>query len=270
MIAANTVLDLMLVLVPPVEMLRVVVRSTCGLVQPVLLTNAVSGVLVVGGLIFCTGRLRWGDVGLSRNKLLPALGLIALAWIILQLWLVGYAVLEGQPLAQHEQWVARPARTAGKMIGCFVGTGLYEETVFRGFLLSQLWVKFNAALGNRSRSALVAALIVSQAVFALGHIPSHWHRGTSAADYPATMLVLFLYGVLFSLVYLRSGNLLVAVGIHGLINAPGTLVASPGEAAELIFLVIVWLVLSTLFRWLRGRRGSGNVGALSGGRSPGR
>jgi membrane protease YdiL (CAAX protease family) len=228
-----------------------------------LLWYAVEGSLIVGGLILLVARLRPIELGLRYHGILPALGFTAVLWVVLHGWLIAAQLLDGQPVALAEQWSTTPIHAAGTIVGHFFGTALYEEIVFRGFLLVQLSIKFRVFLGGRRRSALILALMVSQALFAIAHVPHLLRRETPAGDYPFYLIDLFCHGLVFALVYARSGNLLLSVGAHGLMNGPGLLIASPARTRSLIVvLVICWLVLATVLRWLRGRRESRGAGLL--------
>ena len=115
-------------------------------------------------------------------------------------------------------------------------------------------MKFAGANGRRRVVGFLAAIVVSQGVFALSHLPQRIHSGVPAADMPAGVLVLFMWGVLFSLVFVSGGSLLYSVGAHMLINAPLPLIES-AESAPLIVgaTIVVWLVTVCLWRWLQRR-----------------
>ena len=177
-------------------------------------------------------------------------------WLVLHALVLGVALAEGQAPAWSEQWSARPALAVGRILADFLGVALCEETVFRGFLLTQLRLKFDRLLGGRRWPALAVALGLSQVVFALGHLPYLcYHHGTPAAELPDGLLMLFVWGVLFALVYVQTGNLLISVGLHGLVNTPALALEAPGGIATtgLVSLALSYLLVSVLLQW-RARR----------------
>jgi membrane protease YdiL (CAAX protease family) len=59
---------------------------------------------------------------------------------------------------------------------------------------------------------------------------------------------------LFALVYHRTGNLLIAVGVHAVNNAPTMLVATPLSGQSLVTVLLVGLVAAwPVLRRLWGR-----------------
>jgi uncharacterized protein len=110
----------------------------------------------------------------------------------------------------------------------FVGSlciGIFEETLFRGYVFGVL----------RPRLNFWAAAVAASAIFALVHLarpatpegldPTHWLAGfrmlphiTDGVDptYLApSMTNLFLMGMLFCILYMRAGSIYPAIGLHG-------------------------------------------------------
>lgn len=235
--------------------ITVLTRQTGWLLSPYLSLCGVETLLLVGGLMILVGRLRPSDLGLTRRGIAPGLAFFLLLWGGVQLVLGGDRLVAGEPIRLHAAWADDPARALGAVIGSVAGVALYEELVFRGFLLAQFCRKLATPIARRTATRALA-LVGSQVLFALGHVPHHLRGGMPAAEYPEMLVLMFAYGTLFALVYLRSGNLLYAVAVHGLINPPAALVADDALAAGTIVpLVLCWLVLVTLGAWLRRRAG---------------
>ncbi|MCU7730852.1 helix-turn-helix domain-containing protein [Actinoplanes sp. KI2] len=77
-----------------------------------------------------------------------------------------------------------------------------------------------------------AALVVSQSMFALYHLPGEVLGGSSGAgmgwpDIGLDLGRLFAIGMVFAALYLRTGNLFLVIGIHALQDAGTTIVAAP-------------------------------------------
>ena len=199
-------------------------RATFGLVNGTLQANLIIIAVIVFGLIFAGARLRPADVGWRSNKL-PAAVLFTLGlWALLNLLAIVGAEIQGIPLAFDESWTKPgPTRTVGAFIGQIFGNSLSEETIFRGFLMVQLMLILRP-LGKVT--ACVGAVIVVQAFFASIHIPELREHGTSWTDILETLPELALAGTMLAIVYLATGNLFVAVGIHALSDASMLVVSS--------------------------------------------
>jgi hypothetical protein len=253
-IAGNSALDVALMTEPSANVLRSISRSTHSLVLPSLAMCTIELAAIVGGVMFLMGRLQWSDVGIDKRKILPGITFVLGFWIVVQLVTVGANLVAGEPLALHLQWMQRPAYTIGRVFADWLGVAVYEEVVYRGFLLTQLWLHLSRWLPGRRWIALGAAGALSQSVFALGHIPYlMMHRGLEPATLPADMLHLFGLGVLFSVVYLSTRNLLFAVAVHAMINTPALLCQAPNAIAtsSVVVLATVCVVPLALLNRVR-------------------
>lgn len=228
---------------------------TNGLVQTTLLVNLLLLVVIVGGVILGLGQLRPRDIGLVREDLWIGLGITAGTWILMQSTGVVAVLVQGRSLGFDESWATIGATAVfGGFLAQILGNALYEEIVYRAFLLPQLTQKFRHRMIKQSpRTVFVFALLVSQSVFGIIHIPSRLAQGATVGDLPLLLLGPFLIGVLFALVYYRTGNLFVTVGLHALVNDP-VLVVNAGAIAlfpilfVLLAVLLVWPSISALFR----------------------
>ena len=220
--------------------------ATGGLVQPTLIVNLVLIGVVVVGLILWFGRLQPRDVGLDPRDLWVGIVITAGTWLLMQVTGVIAVLVQGNPIGLNESW-----RTIGTLsiIGGFLaqlfGNALYEEIVYRAFLLPQFAKKFSQQLTpSAPRTVFVLALLVSQSIFGLIHTPSRLAQGVAIEALPVTILVPFLIGIVFALVYYRTGNLFVTVGLHALVN-DSVLLVNAGTIAALPILLVLLAVLLT-------------------------
>ncbi len=192
-------------------------------------------VFCVGGVVFGLGRLRPREVGLEPRKLLEGIIVTAAAWALMQAW----PYVASGTATVHQSWDTVGAWPIVRWaLVMFLVTALYEEVAFRGFLYPQLYLKLNGS----HRARLVAAAIVSQLLFAASHIPAHiMVRDMSGMPLLRVVALQGLAGMMLLALYLRTRNLWIAIGIHGLANAPTSLY--PGALQwemVLIPLVLVW------------------------------
>ena len=195
--------------------------------------------VVVGGLLFGVARLRPSDVGLVRSKLSQGIVTTIILWIVIQLTtVISEYVTAGGPVLARSWQSGRAGSTLVWFLVMLLGAGLFEEIVNRGFLYPQMYLKFRGSHVVR----MAAALLVSQCLFAVAHIPAHiLVRHMSARQITMTVLAQGFAGVMLALLYLRTRNLWIAMGIHALVNAPtGLFTAQMPAETFLVLLVIAW------------------------------
>lgn len=224
-------------------------RATGGLVTRTLVANLVLLALVLL-IAVRLGRLRLVDVGLRWPQLGAGVVVTAAAWLLMQLaglvaGLVATGGSGGGAVALDPDWAQRGVLAMlGVLVGQLCGNALVEEVAWRGFVLPQAYGRLLTGAWWRAHAGwtLVAALVVSQTAFALIHLPSRLASGLTGGDLLLDLLLPGLYGVVLALVYLRTGNLFVAIGLHALLNAP-TLLFAGGETPAMVMLAVVALVL---------------------------
>lgn len=197
--------------------------------------------------------LRWlagvpfGDIGLGRKKLAPALAGTFLFWLALNGLSAAIGLVSGNGVTWNRDLFSRPGVELGALIGQLLGNALLEEVVFRGFLFVQVVLLLERVAGRKRRFAL--AIAASQGVFALFHLPNRLYQGYAGWEYAADFLGLLLLGACFALIFLWTDNLLLAAGVHALLNAP-TLLVDAGHAGVTGLAGLVLLMISLAFmRW---------------------
>lgn len=173
--------------------------------------------VVVGALVLGRGNMRWRDVGLQRQHLAAGVGFTVLV-------LVGSsaALMLASTLLPGVRLVFDWARLEPDRLGLALVSHLfviapYEEAFFRGFLFVQLYLAVRQRL---PRLAMLTALLSSQVLFALGHIPNAvWVTG-GADELSLNTTRLLFNGLLYAFIYLLTGNLFTAIGVHALHNLP--------------------------------------------------
>lgn len=228
--------------------LHLVSRATDGLIGGTIIAYALMLPIVLGGIILLPARLRTSDVGLRKKDIVPAIFWTVAVWAV-----VGGALA----FAQLDHFRFDPSWTkpgAGPTVGAFLaqifGNALYEEIVYRGFLTVQLmlWLE---TLGRRR--AMWIAVIAAQAIFASIHIPMLLGQGLTWPEIAGIMPELFAAGIALAALYLITGNLLIAVGMHALADAPMLMpsdVSGLGQYFSYAYLAVA-LVAALGWRWTR-------------------
>ena len=219
-----------------------------------------AGILVVaiGGCAIGFGRLRPRDVGLRLNKLGQAVVVVACVWIVIQTAHAAAGLANHGSVRLDVAWQRFGVTDRLLWFGVMLlGTALAEETIFRGFFFPQLYLKCSGSLRRRFWVAGIAAAIL----FGLFHVPRHIaFSEMSAIGLSARILIHALGGLLATALYVRTRNLWLVVGLHGLDNAPTRLVASPMPSEPV--LLLVELVLLVSWPWLMRRSDQRGMAAI--------
>ena len=138
----------------------------------------------------------------------------------------------------------------GGLLAQVFGIAPAEEIGYRGFMLPQLYLLWSGRFG-RNR-AIFSAIVVSQILFALMHVPIAHHNDLHGIALFTNLLRLFWLGLLFAMLYLLTDNLFVAMAFHALSNTPTPLIATSLNPHDLIFaLELIFLLYLVVQRFRR-------------------
>ncbi|MGJ4801897.1 CPBP family intramembrane glutamic endopeptidase [Luteimonas sp. SDU82] len=222
----------------PMHWLRELQLASDGWINATLILAALLGLGQLG-LLFGPGRQRPATLGWHlpaiRTGLLATLAL----WLAMNASTLVASRIGGTPLAWHPGW-AEGGLLPGALAAQLLGTALLEETVFRAWL----WPQFASRLATRlpCRVAWVLALVASQALFALAHIPARIAGGAGPTELGMAIAGLFVVGAVLALLYAATRNLFFVVGVHALGNAPTLLAEPQGPSPTLVMLVAALVV----------------------------
>jgi membrane protease YdiL (CAAX protease family) len=219
-----------------------VYHATKGLIDFTLMVNLFKQVFVIGILVIGIGRLRPRELGLDIAKLPAGVAWTFAAWLAAQLVTLLLCVVAGEPIGLNPAWsFGSWEQPAGQWIAQLFGNAAFEEVFFRGFLLPQcVWLASNWFRGSSDRSQIVIALLISQGWFALSHVPFNFVGGGWSGQW--LLIFQFLLGLALCGIYIRTGNLFLAIGFHALANNPGPLLTD-GTIAEHLPTAIVLLII---------------------------
>ena len=172
--------------------------------------------LVMGLLWSSIGNLRCRDFGLLPSKILPALYWTMSIWIIAQLCVV---IVHGVSFSVVGTWHDEPSKPIEYFFFAqLFGNSLIEELMFRAFLIVQLLLLFQRWKGWAKRKSLIIAIIVASFIFAVMHVLGDYYSGDPLLMVALNNIPRFFLGAIFAGIFLLSNNLLIAVGIHALVN----------------------------------------------------
>lgn len=119
--------------------------------------------------------------------------------------------------------------------------GFIEELLFRGFL-------FRALL---KRDPVPVAVTISAVTFGIGHLVNLF-AGQGGIDSLLQVFFAIAWGYLFTLVFYKSGSLLVCIAVHGMVDTFSTFAAHKDNAA--LVYVIATIVISALYCLYLGKK----------------
>jgi uncharacterized protein len=209
----------------PSGVLQAIAKWSHGTLSVTLLINGIL-LLVVVPVLCGWGRLTLRELGLRPAKLYLAARVTLALWVLLNLGAAAWQVWVGSALQLGVLW-QRPGATwmLGDLLGQLLGNALCEEVLFRAVLLRQAY--WHLTRVSERRTAMVIALLVSQALFAGVHGFTFLSQGATLLSTLAPLAKIMAAGCAFGLLYLASGSLLVTVGVHALANTPTVLVDDP-------------------------------------------
>lgn len=232
-----------------------IILASHGLLDATLLANALDLAVVVGGILVLAGGARGRELGLVPGSVRRAIATTAAIWLGVNAAAIIADGALGRPLELAAAW-RTPTAPLGALLGQLFGNALAEEIEMRGVLFTQL-ARALADPAPIGRREVIVALVGSQAIFAALHLPNRLAAGlwSGPADAALDLLQLFGIGIGFALIWLRTRNLLVAVGFHALVNAPSPLVAAPPVAVNAALVVAFGVLIAP--RASRGARRDG-------------
>lgn len=202
-------------------------------------------ILIVGGLILGWGKQRPVHLGLHSNWGAQLFGYLVGGWLAIQLLAVIATLVSGDGLTLHGAWREHGAGLViGLLIAMVFGTAFFEDSVFRGYLLPQFYLRLEELFENH-RLRSIAALLLCAIIFALWHLPTILlNRDLDMPGVFAALSYMLFGGIMLGLLYLRTGNLAVVIAIHALTNAPTLVVAAPLNGSFLAGLLGVAAILA--------------------------
>ena len=207
---------------------------------------------LASGLLLCyLGKLRSNDFALFSKKIAFGLTMTLFAWGMIQTT----PLLMGQSLQIESGWdnivIARD-RISQFFMDQLFGNALYEELFYRALLISQLTIIFMRKF--TSTWAILLAIICASIIFALIHMPNRLTSGMPIEDVLCySMPNLFFMGLIFSVIFLLTKNIFVAVGIHALSNDSPNIFENVDQHSsdQFVAVVLVYLFLRWCYRKCR-------------------
>ncbi len=190
-------------------------------------------------------RFKSGEFGLNKHSVSE--GLRAGFWLIIltNLLVLLLSFSDSDPLVVSQQFSSSQmifrnlfAFIFNILIGAFI-----EEVIFRAYLIPQCFHFFKERISNNTL-LIVIVVISTQSFFSLTHLPMLVFRHEIAESTVLPELFrLSIMGIIFSIIYLRTQNLIFVTIVHAMVNLPLFVVES-GFSSSLIIVLTVFIMFS--------------------------
>jgi len=207
------------------------------LIQPTLIVNLIL-ILIFSIFIFKWGGLELKDFFINKRKIIQGLKWTLAIWIFIQVFAIIYSIVTQGDF----EILSVTNDKVGKLLGQYFGNAAFEELMYRGLFLTQFYLIFKQKKSNRT--AIVLSIIVSQFIFSIIHIPNKLLIKQSD-NLLLELTTIFIVGVIFALIYIKTKNLILLVGVHSLINVPFIL----NEINFPISLIVLFLIILIIVFW---------------------
>lgn len=204
------------------------VLSTWGFIAALLLLLA----LVV---VLPTMRPTVSDLGLAPRQLVAALGVAAALW-------TAYHLVQLADIACFGRVPVGAKDVVGDIVGAYA-----EELIYRVVALGAIATALRRRMPKQR--AIAIAIVGSTLLFWLSHLPHDLVTG-DIAD-PTRFAVRVGQGLLMAAVYLSSGNVMIAVVLHALVNGPMLVIAGTHHVTTTA--ATNWLSCIALVIWYQRR-----------------
>lgn len=191
-------------------------------------------------VVACVRQLSLSDFGLFKRDVVGGAAVGLAVYCSLQILLMATSVVAGEGIEPSPALMQPVGLALGMMIGQLFGTGLVEESVFRGFLFRQCLMRTRA---TRPVWSYATAAAIAAVPFALWHIPQRVSNGIHGSELAFSLTVLWVEGIIAAYLYVRSQNLMVVVALHALVNNPAPLLAAPVHPKLALGCIMLALVL---------------------------
>lgn len=191
-------------------------RLTRGWMNATLCAGLLGLMVIVVIYLWAIVRIPLRDLGLRREKLPAGCLWTFVFWLAVNVISACINLIAGTALTWNQDLADFPNLFLGALLGQLFGNALLEEIIFRGFLFVQIQHWLSGTVKPSSR--IVKAMLISQTIFALMHIPNRIYGGLSGMEFVYDFIQLVLLGMLFALLYVLTRNLFIVVGIHSLLN----------------------------------------------------
>lgn len=224
-------------------------NHTARLITPTLILYLALYFVFIFLILIKNSKLSLKEIGLEKKKLKTGVFVSILFFFLLQIYGVLYSFFAFNKLAVNEvftQWTV----VVGYYTELVLGVALFEEVVFRGFLIPQIFLR----LKSNKNSRMVMTLVISQILFSIVHIPVRIVNGIDFTTLMISLAALFVVGLMFSFIYLLTENLFIAMGFHVIWDAANNSAATIYKSNYTVIIVLFFAFILMYISAVRNKK----------------
>jgi membrane protease YdiL (CAAX protease family) len=219
--------------------------ATAGWLSPQLILPLATMILILA--VVGPQRLLRTELGWSASAVVPACITLLAAWLVMHAGLLSIASTQ-EHVAPWIPSLHGPMYLQA-LSAQLIGNSLLEESVFRGLLIGE----FSKLLDRTSaRISTVIACSTSVVLFSLAHLPILIAEGNASIGYDIFGILRF--GLVLTIAYLLTRNVLACVGFHAIWNADRFVFDATSMQIEVVWSAAVIAVAAGYFCLRRRRR----------------
>ncbi|MBS9773559.1 MAG: CPBP family intramembrane metalloprotease [Tenacibaculum sp.] len=211
-----------------------ITEKSNGFITPTLIAG-ISSVLLFLIISMKLGRIKLKDFLLNTNKIKTGLFWALILWVLLNLSSAIFSFFQNGSITFSDKLNYK----FGSFSAQFLGSALAEELVYRGIILTQIYLILKIKFNNKL--SIFGALILSQLLFSLSHLPNRIILGQTEYLF-LDLIKLFIAGIILSLMFIKTQNLVYLVGVHSFLNYPFCLFKTDLSFPILISLLFALIV----------------------------
>ena len=219
---------------------------TDGLVQPLFVLSFLKCAFIILGIAFWIGKFNVKHLGITGTHLKIGLLSTFFFWSLIQISLIILSSMSDQGIVfLSDFFESQPLYIVGTFLLFATSKALYDEIIYRGLILPQFHLKIKRFVQLDRRLTLLLAVITSQLLYLIIQLPLLSIVENNENGLTIKFFSLLLLSILNALVFLRTKNAYIGVGLHALWFYPLFVV----ETSISHILIITILILGLLYIW---------------------
>jgi len=223
---------------------------TFGVVNETLVATLILMAIVVWGAIIRKGTQEWNTIGINNTDVKVGGVITGVIWVAVNLVELFIGLMVNGKIIFNSIWAEKGVTVViGYLIAQILGVAIQEELLFRGYLFPQLTTKARSKWPENTTLVVFVAIMAANILFSLMHVPIQLYYAYDILTILWNLFILLGLGVFFTLTYVLTENLWIAIGVHALGNTP-TLIFSPIISPNVVLYITV-LILCVMWPWIQ-------------------
>ncbi|MEZ4700164.1 MAG: CPBP family intramembrane glutamic endopeptidase [Rhodothermales bacterium] len=220
-----------------------------GMVGPLLSLSFIKIAFIVVGVVIWIGRFKPRELGLWVRNIPAGILTTVFLWAAMQASMMLAAFLsQGFVRFSDAMEGLNPLWSMATLVVFALSKAMFDEITYRGLLLPQLHTKLQRYVPFSTGINLILAVLISQLIYVIIQIPLIDFGEGNEYHLTSAIVSVFSLSILNALIFLRTKNLYIAVGVHALWYAIALFAETDfppriALATLVILLIAIWPLL---------------------------